>query len=557
MPAARTLNDVPSILETLEPWISKFNAALLVCSFGGAFLIYKTIIYPRYVNPLRHIPGPKGSWTSGQVFVLEAGEPGIPFREWIKEYGPIVRFTGFFGAERVVLTRPEALQKILTSDWMDYPRPMFLRNVLGTVAGYGLLTVTGDVHRRMRKAMNPAFSLTSLGAQMDTFHDVTDTLVKIMGTMVDIAPSSTGAVFPVYGLVSKATLDMICLASFGYRTDSLNNPDNELANAYDNLMALQDGRTLLLSMIIFSIPGFSAYVNSEFGYKTKDIFFGWSSDGERLVKLVDTMHRIRAVSRQILKEKLAEASQFGLSEVQEKRDIMSILIREREAEKAQLGGGNITMNNQAMMDQVLTFLTAGHDTTASSITWTLWLLANDQDTQQRLREEVTAVFEANPRPEYRELKDLPWLDSVVMESVRLMPAAPVSTRYVTKTGVIDGHVIPAGTHILIPIRAINTNKDVWGPDAEEFHPSRWFNLPPEVQKNMNMNFLSFLAGPHSCIGKTMSLMETKAAIAKLVMIFVFEPTHSGQVAHPIGAVTMKPADGMPLRVRRVEPAKSI
>jgi cytochrome P450 len=72
---------------------------------------------------------------------------------------------------------------------------------------------------------------------------------------------------------------------------------------------------------------------------------------------------------------------------------------------------------------------------------------------------------------------------------------------------------------------------------------------------MNMNFLTFITGPHACIGKTMSLMETKAAVAKLVATFIFESIHPDQEAKPDGAITMKPKDNMPLRVRRVESVK--
>ncbi|KAH8825622.1 cytochrome P450 [Flagelloscypha sp. PMI_526] len=539
-----------SPLTALDTFLTEVNVPLLVSALLATTFLYKAIIYPRFFTPLRKIPGPNSHWLLGNNRDIEENEPGVPCRNWWKEYGPIVRFKGFFGTERVMFMNPDALHKVLTSDWVDFPRPLFLRNLLGTVAGYGLLTVTGDVHRKMRKAMNPAFSLTSLMMHMDMFYEITENLVNIIGKMVDDAPAGEGAIVPVYGWVSKATLDMICLASFGYKTDSLNNSDNELANAYEHLMTMQDGHNLMLGQIFFSIPGFSAYVNSEFGYRTKELIFTWLPFGSKVIKLTDTMHRIRALSKQMLDEKMAEAAQFGVSDVKEKRDIMSILIREREAEKSK-GAGEVSMNDKAMMDQVLTFLSAGHDTTASSITWTLWLLAKDLASQQRLRDEVTPVFEATPRPEYRDLKDLPFLDGVVMESLRVMPAAPVTVRTSTKTTVLDGQVIPAGTQIMVPIRAVNTNKNVWGPDAEEFKPSRWANLPAEVQKNMNMNFLSFITGPHGCIGKTMSLMETKAAVAKLVATFVFEPTHATQQAQPDGAITMKPKDNMPLRVKRV------
>jgi len=102
------------------------------------------------------------------------------------------------------------------------------------------------------------------------------------------------------------------------------------------------------------------------------------------------------------------------------------------------------------------------------------------------------------------------------------------------------------------IRVINTWKEVWGDDAEEFNPARWLNLPPKY--NSSFSSLSFIAGPHACIGKTMSIIEMKAVLGALITNFEFEPAYADQVPQPTAAVTMKPKDNMPLRVRRVGPS---
>jgi len=207
-----------------------------------------------------------------------------------------------------------------------------------------------------------------------------------------------------------------------------------------------------------------------------------------------------------------------------------------------------------MMDQVLTFLGAGHETTATGLSWTLWLLAKDQESQNRLRLEVGPVFAENPQPGYRDLKDLSWLDCVVLESLRVMPPVPLTSRMAEKTDYIDGVLVPKGTFLTIPIRVVNTWKVVWGEDAEEFKPSRWLDLPKNYHSSLSM--LSFIAGPHACIGKTMAIIEMKAILAALITNFSFEPAYAGQTAKPTAAITMKPADGMPLLVKRVLPQET-
>lgn len=121
---------------------------------------------------------------------------------------------------------------------------------------------------------------------------------------------------------------------------------------------------------------------------------------------------------------------------------------------------------------------------------TLWLLANDPESQRRLREEITPIYAANPRPDYRTIKSLTWLDCVVCvlchaseicsltlpapsnESLRVLPPVPLTIRVAEKTDYTGGVLVPKGTVIYIPIRVINTWKEVWGDDAEECERSR-------------------------------------------------------------------------------------
>ncbi|KAG6886354.1 hypothetical protein C0992_004431 [Termitomyces sp. T32_za158] len=237
-----------------------------------------------------------------------------------------------------------------------------------------------------------------------------------------------------------------------------------------------------------------------------------------------------------------------MSDTEAKRDIMSLLIRARNVDSADKGA--YTMSDQAMMEQVLTFLGAGHETTASGLAWTLWLLANDQESQKRLRDEVLPVLANNSRPDYRSLKELQWLDCVVMESLRVLPPVPMTFRSAKKTDYIDGVLVPKGTIFYIPIRVVNTWKELWGEDAEEFRPDRWLNLPKAYSSSSSV--LSFLSGPHACIGKTMAIMEMKAVLTTLIANFEFEPAYEGQIIQPTAAVTMKPKDNLPLRIRRVQ-----
>ncbi|PPQ78897.1 hypothetical protein CVT25_002385 [Psilocybe cyanescens] len=515
-------------------------------------IIYRLFLYPRFFSPLRSVPGPPfGHPIYGQFAIILEGEAGIPQRGWVKEYGPVVRVVGPIGIERLIFMRPEAIHKILVSDWVDYPRPKFMRDVLGSVTGYGLLTVTGNEHKQMRKAMNPAFSIPNLMAQSDLYYGPIEGLVEILNNELasDNKESAPGKQLFMYEWLSKVTLDIICETAFGYQSDSLHNPHNELAEAYENLTSLQTGPNLARLISVVSIPGIARLLGSEWAYKHRHIV-GYLPFIENLKIFLEAMHRIRAVSSQMLDDKMRDSA-VPISDSETKRDIMSLLVRARKADMDSKAGG-YAMSDKAMMDQVLTFLGAGHETTASGLAWTLWLLAKDPSTQKKLREELAPVFAQNSRPDYRALKDLTWLDCVVQESLRLMPPVPMTFRQAAKTDYIDGILVPKGTLFYIPIRVINTWKEIWGSDAEEWNPSRWLNLPSKY--NSTFSSLSFIAGPHACIGKTMSIIEMKTVLAALINKFEFDPAYEDQVPQPTAAITMKPKDNMPLRVRRVTPS---
>ncbi|KAF4596220.1 hypothetical protein EYR40_008095 [Pleurotus pulmonarius] len=518
-----------------------------LCAWVSWRILYRLVLWPRFLSPLRVVPGPPlGGIIAGQFPAIIKGEAGVPQREWVKQYGSAVRVVGPLGIERLIFTKADTLHKILVSEWMEHPRPGFMREILGFVAGYGLLTVTGNEHKQMRKAMNPAFSIPNLMAQTDMYYDPIHSLVRILNEQIDGEDEpSRGKVIHMYEWMSKVTLDIICETAFGYKTDSLNNPHNALSEAYEDLLSLQSGTNIARFILLASIPGFKRFINSDWAYNRRH-WFAKSSLLTPMGIALHAMHRIKKISAEMLAEKTKDNA-VALSDTDAKRDIMSLLVRARNADLAIKSG--YTMTDQQMMDQVLTFLGAGHETTASGLAWTLWLLANNKEHQDELRKELKPIFENNPRPEYRTLKDLTWLDGVVMESLRLLPPVPMTFRQAGKTDYIEGVLVPKGTMLYIPIRVVNTWKEIWGEDAEEFRPLRWQNLPQAYTPTLS--FLSFIAGPHACIGKTMAVMEMKAVLAALIANFEFEPAYEGQVAQPTAAVTMKPADHMPLRVKRV------
>ncbi|KAI0059656.1 cytochrome P450 [Artomyces pyxidatus] len=518
---------------------------LSLCAVSCLFYsVYRLIVYPRYLSPLRVVPGPPlAGFLLGHFPQILQSQAGAIQKEWIDKYGPAVRTVGPLGQDRLILLRPKALHKIFVSDWVDYPRPKVMTAVLGLATGHGLFTVTGTEHKQMRKAINPAFSIINLIAQADMYYDSIEILVNVFKNKLTKQPyPSQGRVIHIFEWMNKVTLDIICDAAFGYKSNALLDPDNELAAAYAQL-----GIELNIAKLaeLARIPGMVTFLSSDLCHKCRRMFRLFPPIAS-VESFVDSLYRLRRVAKQLLAEKMAEADADTDDKGPMKKDIMSLLVRASRRDKTESG---YRLSDDALIDQVLTFLGAGHETVASGISWTLWLLANDPRAQSKVRDEVSPVFLHTDRPDYRVLKDLKFLDCVIMESLRLFSPAPTTRRVAAKSDWIDGIYVPKGTQLSIPIRAINTNPNVWGPDAEVFRPERWLDLPKAYDPNFSV--MSFIAGPHACIGKTMSILEMKAVIATMVVNFEFAPAYAGQVAVPNSAITMKPADNLPLLVRLV------
>ncbi|KAM6492864.1 Cytochrome P450 [Amanita muscaria] len=517
---------------------------------AGVYIVYRVVydlfIWRKFLSPFRHLPSPPGSEALfGHTRKILNDETGVMLREWVKKYGSVLRIAGPGSNHNILIVEHEHLDKVLGKEANDYPKPYHLLSVLEIISGHGLFATTGDEHRLLRRAMSTAFSITNMMAQEHFHHEVTDRLVKLWKDQIGSATEpSKGKIINLYDYMSKATLDIISLAGFGYDADTLHNPENELAVAYKGRTRVQSGPNVLKLFYSMSIPGALKFVRSKWLYANRQ-WLNYTQPSADLGLLVESMQSITQLARGILDEKILESA--SESAIEAKRDIMSILVRARK-EELEKGPTAYTISDEVLTDQVLTFLGAGHTTTAITLTWALWSLANDQKSQNRLREEITPVLDANPHPDYRTLKALPWLDSVIMETLRIFPPVQVDMRIAEKTDYIGDVLVPKGSLIFIPIFVINTYKGTWGEDAEEFNPSRWLNLPETYHPHYSV--LSFIAGPHHCIGRTMALMEMKAVLASLIYNFKFEPSFKGQTANLRRGIFMKFMDGMPVNISR-------
>jgi cytochrome P450 len=218
-------------------------------------------------------------------------------------------------------------------------------------------------------------------------------------------------------------------------------------------------------------------------------------------------------------------------------DLIHRLIAARDPETGQ------SMNDEQLIDNLLTFYLAGHETTARALTWTLYLLALSPEWTAKLVEEIARVTGgADVAGEH--IERLALTQQVLKESMRLYPPVPLMSRQAAADTTIDGRAIARGTSVLMPIYAIHRHAKRWS-DADRFDPARF---APEREKAMSRyQYMPFGAGPRICIGMSFAMMEATAILATLLQHARFEPTEGLEPA-PIARVTLVPKGGMPLKV---------
>lgn len=534
-------------------------------------------------------------------------------------------YRGLFYSPRLMISDAKAMLHMLSAaNSYNYEKPASTRLVLKNFLGEGVLVAEGDVHKRQRKILQPAFSVGAIRELNPIFMRYSRDLVEKIGQMVDRSNSNAkeggvdGVTRPFVAQSSyamkaskpgepvidigwwciRAALDIIGDAGFGYHFEALKvdvdpsivvrRAGDELGDAFNTLfkLSLKIDIVRFLQLYLSNFKWLK-WVNS-IPNKRK-----WATDsayGELEKVSMQIVDRKKAEIRGEMQDeieargKTTSSDAFTKADFDEKdsvstngsapgKDLLHLMMRANMAADV---SPKEKLDDAELIGQITTLLIAGHETTSNQTAWTLWLLAQQSSVQQKLRDEIHDHFGRGMErdPGYDELMSMPYLDAVCKESLRVNSAVP-STIRVAKTsadvplskpyptrdgrGTFNSIHIPAGREVIIPITLINIDDEIWGPDAAEFVPERWLDLPPAPRQNgLPMHLMSFISGPRGCIGNRFALAEFKAMLCHLVGSFHFETVQDWKVEAKQTAVIRSRVVGqedvgpqMPLRISRI------
>ncbi|WLD98143.1 cytochrome P450 [Agrobacterium leguminum] len=221
----------------------------------------------------------------------------------------------------------------------------------------------------------------------------------------------------------------------------------------------------------------------------------------------------------------------------ERNDLVSMLLEAKDPETGRM------MSDTEIIDNLLTFITAGHETTALGLAWTFHLLSQNSDVERKVIDEIKTVTAGEPVAA-EHIARLTYTRQVFSEAMRLYPPAPVVTRTALEDFRLGEHDIPAGTVLYVPIYAVHRHTTLWE-EPDRFDPSRF--EPEKVKARHRYAYMPFGAGPRVCIGNAFAMMEAVAILAVLLQNDHLR-NKSPANTEPLMRVTLRPENRLMMQV---------
>lgn len=396
--------------------------------------------------------------------------------------------------------RPEHMKAVFLDHAAIFVKSQFQKKLVGPALGDGLLTAEGDHWKFQRRAASPAFRIDALRALVPAFSQ------SAQDTIERIRAMPAGQPVDVMQEMQHATLDVIVETilggadpEFGYDRMA------QIITDYIDTMGKPD----LLDM--FGTPPW--------------VWRPWGARGRR-----------RAAELQI---SAVNAIRRRRASGQERKDLLGLLLAARDPETRR------GLSDDELRDNVVTFIGAGHETTALALTFALYLVANAPEVQERLVREVLDVCGSRPI-DADMVDDLVYTEQVIKEAMRLYPPVALIDRVATEDIDLGDVRVKKGDFAFNLIYIMHRHRMLWD-NPERFDPDRF--APERAREMHRFQFMPFGAGPRICIGMKFAYMEAVAMLATLLRELRFRPNPAHRV-EPNIRITLRPEGGMPLFAER-------
>ncbi|WP_405487809.1 cytochrome P450 [Streptomyces sp. NBC_00096] len=451
------------------------------------------------------IPRLEGTPLLGSLADLKADSLGTYLRARHR-HGDVVRIAAGppgLRAELHCVFSAEGAQQVLATQAANFRKDNAFYQEVRTAFGNGLLTSQDEDYLRQRRLVQPLFTKR----RVDGYADAVATETAATLTAWEQAPDG---VVDVSDEMMVLALRAVSRILFG--TDS------------DATAAVVDR----------CFPVITEYVLRR-GYSPLNVPRSWPTPGNK--RAAAALEELYGVCDAIIADRRSGGQGAGGGGAKGE-DLLSLLAAASSADDGEFDATELR-------EQVLIFLLAGHETTATSLAFSLHLLGRHPEFQDRARAEIDAVL-GDRTPVAADLDRLPYLTRILKEAMRLYPAAPVMGRRSVAAAEVDGHTVPAGADVILAPWVTHRHPGYW-PDPERFDPDRF--TPEAEAARPRYAWFPFGGGPRACIGQHFSMLESVIALAMLLRAYEFEAVDT-EISVSAG-ITLRTTSPARCRIRRV------
>jgi cytochrome P450 len=420
-------------------------------------------------------------------------------------YWPDAAYEADFFARRMLLgwtftaNCPEAVKHVLLDNADNYRKSVIARRLLKPGLGNGLLTSEGELWRRQRRILAPAFQAKRIASFAPTMTEATEAMLARW----DAHPAETP--LDIAQEMMRLTLEIIGHTMFSSDIGSLGDVIGRGVSEYQET----GGRPSIVDLL--NLPE----------WLPRRLPAG----ARRALRMID-----EAITTIIAKRRASGAGPD---------DLLSLLLAARDEET---GEG---MSDAMIRDEIATIFTAGHETTANGLAWTWYLLALHPAVRAKLEAALDSVL-GGRTPRAEDLPRLVYARMVFDEAIRLYPPAHSMSREAIADDEILGHRVPKGSTVVISPWLLHRHRKLWR-EPERFDPERF--RPEVAAQRPRYAYLPFGGGPRVCIGMGFALQEAVLILATVAQRYRLGLA-PGQEVEPIGLITLRPKGGLPMSLER-------
>jgi len=433
----------------------------------------------------KYPPGPAPNSRSGS-FKEYSRDPLSYLPQMTREYGDIITMR-FYKFRVYYVSHPDYIEEILVNQARKFIKGRILR-ANKRLFGNGLLTSEGDFWLRQRRLAQPAFHRARIATYAETMTRFAERMVE---TWRD------GETRDVHAEMMRLTLQIVAKTLFDADVDR---DAQQVGRALEAIMEHNsDFRKLILT------PAWLPTL--------------------RNIRAALAIRRLNKIIYRIIGERRAAGSYDA-------GDLLSMLLHAQDEDGSRMG-------DQQLRDEVITLFLAGHETTALTLSWTWWLLAQHPEAESNLHSELDSIL-GGRKPALEDLPKLRYTEHVITESMRLYPPAWGMARLAIEDAKIGEYTIPKGCGVSASQWVVHRDPR-WFDAPQEFRPERWEG---DLAKRLpRFAYFPFGGGPRQCIGNTFATMEAALILATIAQRFRFRLVPNHPVV-PMASITLRPRHGI-------------